>query len=123
MHDGDTRRISDRGLFDGRRIVRGRAGEPDIQAKVLAAMVTPDSIPAHFGLWMASTGELLSRRWGLWDSATPGIFDVIDRDGRWLGTLTLPPKFRPLQIGADFLLGVQLDEDDIPSVVVYGLER
>ena len=102
---------------------RNSAGEPDIQAKVLAAMVTPDSIPAHFGLWMASTGELLSRRWGLWDSATPGIFDVIDRDGRWLGTLTLPPKFRPLQIGADFLLGVQLDEDDIPSVVVYGLKR
>ncbi len=35
----------------------------------------------------------------------------------------MPDRFRLLDVGDDYLLGLQFDEDDVPSLVVYGLER
>lgn len=50
-------------------------------------------------------------------------FGVFAADGPWLGTVTMPADFRPLQIGADFVLGVQTDELDVQRLVLYDLER
>jgi hypothetical protein len=97
--------------------------DPARREQILGALTTPDSLPAHAGLWVARTGEVLSRRWSQWNGDAPGEFDVFDRDGRWLGTLILPPKFILSEVGDDYLVGVQLDADDAHSVVVYGLKR
>jgi len=53
----------------------------------------------------------------------PSRFDVFDRSGRWLGELALPPRTRLLDVGRDYLLGVRLDDDDVPHVEVYRLHR
>lgn len=46
---------------------------------------------------------------------------VFGADGAWLGTVRLPPRFRPLEIGEDRVLGVMLDELDVEKVVALPL--
>jgi hypothetical protein len=91
--------------------------------QMLAAVITPDSLPGHGQLLMATGGEILSRQWTFWGTDAPSLFDVFQPDGLWLGTLTLPAHFRLIEVGKDYLLGIQYDEDEMPSVVVYGLKR
>lgn len=98
--------------------------EPGATRQELRAMLQwPDSLPGHSGLVMTADGMMLSRQAPTWVRSAPSAFDVIDMSGRWLGTIRLPAGFRLHAAGEDYLLGVQFDEDDVPSVVVYGLER
>ena len=46
---------------------------------------------------------------------------VITPDGEWLGTVEAPPRFRILDVAGGLVLGVELDDVDVESVVVYGL--
>ena len=46
---------------------------------------------------------------------------VIGPDGEWLGTVEAPPGFRILDVAGGLVLGVELDEVDVESVVVYEL--
>jgi 6-bladed beta-propeller protein len=48
---------------------------------------------------------------------------VFDEEGRWLGSVELPPGFDPRMIGADELLGVSTDELGIERVYAYRLRR
>ena len=48
-------------------------------------------------------------------------YTVIAPDGEWLGTVEAPPRFRILDVAAGLVLGVELDEMDVESVVVYEL--
>ena len=52
-------------------------------------------------------------------SAPPYI--VIAPDGEWLGTVGAPPGFRILDVAGGLVLGVELDDVDVESVVVYEL--
>jgi hypothetical protein len=65
----------------------------------------------------------------LWVAA----YDVIGRpaptwyvfapDGRWLGTVVMPDRFRLLQVGVSWVLGVSQDEVDVEYVQLYALQR
>ena len=48
-------------------------------------------------------------------------YTVIGPDGVWLGTVEAPPGFRLLDVAGGLVLGVELDEMDVESVVVYEL--
>lgn len=50
-------------------------------------------------------------------------WDVFDAEGRYLGVVTLPPRFQPLRILGDAFWGVQRDELDVQSVVRLRLHR
>jgi hypothetical protein len=50
-------------------------------------------------------------------------WDVFDRSGRWLCTITLPARFTPLEIGDDYVAGLARDEDDVERVEVYRLRK
>ena len=50
----------------------------------------------------------------------PG-YRVISADGDWLGTVEAPPNFRLLDVAHGLVLGVQLDELGVESVVLYEL--
>jgi hypothetical protein len=50
-----------------------------------------------------------------------GEWTVFDADGRWLGTVRIPPRLRPFEIGRDYILGVWRDELDVQSVRRYPL--
>ena len=46
---------------------------------------------------------------------------MIAPDGEWLGTVEAPPGFRVLDVAGSLVLGVEQDEMDVVSVVVYVL--
>lgn len=48
---------------------------------------------------------------------------VFDPEGRLLGSVQMPERFRPTHIGADFVLGVARDEMDVERVRLYTLEK
>ena len=51
----------------------------------------------------------------------PSVWSVFDAQGRWLGDVTLPARFSPMDIGADYVLGVARDEDGVETVAMYTL--
>ena len=48
-------------------------------------------------------------------------YTVIAPYGTWLGTVDTPPRFRVLDVAGGLVLGMQVDEMDVESVVVYEL--
>lgn len=76
-------------------------------------------------LWVQLTGDAEGRLWLAEFTPTPlravPRYTVLDADGLWLGTVTMPPGFRLLDANATAVLGVQRDEDDVEHIVVYPL--
>jgi hypothetical protein len=54
---------------------------------------------------------------------TPVAWTTFDRGGKRLGAITMPARFTPKDIGADYVLGVQRDEDGVETVAMYSLRR
>jgi hypothetical protein len=52
---------------------------------------------------------------------TVRTWDVIARDGAWLGTVTTPPRTTVHRIGRDYLLGRSLDSLGVERVQVHAL--
>lgn len=55
--------------------------------------------------------------------STPTTWRVFDPSGRWLGVVTMPARFRPMDIGRDYVLGLWRDADDVEHVRLYELAR
>lgn len=53
----------------------------------------------------------------------PTSWRVFDREGRWLGAVTMPANFNPLDIGSDYVLGLWRDADDVEHVRLYRLVK
>lgn len=51
------------------------------------------------------------------------VWEVLDREGRYLGSVELPPRFRLMEIRGDRILGVQADANLVDQVVVLNLVR
>lgn len=85
----------------------------------------PDSAPAIGGLVVDRQDRLWVKRWtGPWETAGSDTYDVLDRDGRWLGTVDVDRSFGEiLSIGDDHILFVQYDELDVPVLVRHELVR
>ena len=52
----------------------------------------------------------------------PSTWSVFDAEGRWSGDVTMPTRFMPMEIGADYVLGVARDSDGVETAVMYRLE-
>ncbi len=90
---------------------------------------------SEFGRFVASaTGEvwigpfvvlesLIPGRRGPAAPARPTTWSVIAPDGTWAADVVLPARFSLLDAGPDYVAGVELDADDVESVVVYPLRR
>jgi hypothetical protein len=89
--------------------------------KVLKAVPPPDSMPGIASIVVASTGALFVTRYARVEKTIPTRVDVFDAEGVFVAALTLPPRFRLLDAGADYLLGVRQDDDDVPFVELYPL--
>jgi hypothetical protein len=50
----------------------------------------------------------------------PSTWSVFDVQGRWLGDVGMPIGFQPLEIGADYVAGVNLT-DGVSQAVIYAL--
>ncbi len=83
-------------------------------------------LPDHFPPF----GDLLGDTSGfLWvqDYQKPGeegnTWTIFDPQGTQVGRLTFPDRFRPLEIGPDYVLGLAWSAMDVESVRVYELHR
>ena len=129
-----------------RRIIRtGRAPEPVTQAHLdaqferrlqqmperlrteMRASGPPDQPHGDF---VPPYGELIVDRLGnLWVADyndpldPPGRWTIYDANGAVVARIRLPEDFRPLDIGADYVLGRELDDLDTEHIRVYPLVR
>jgi hypothetical protein len=131
---GDTTRIfripeMDLDLRSGHReeYLAGRLGavppeeRPELRS-ALEAMPFPQRRPAYGGILVDETGNLWVSEWAL-TPRVPGGWNVLDSQGRWLGRVEVPERFAPLQVGENWVLGMESDEMEVEYVAVYPLWR
>ena len=82
----------------------------------------PTTKPAHDQIFVDDRSNIWVRR--IDTPGSPPSWDVIDRDGRFLGTLTVPvePTSVVPSVRGD-LIAVVTEMDDIPTVIVYDIVR
>jgi hypothetical protein len=56
-----------------------------------------------------------------WSSMTPPNWSVFSPEGRWLGEVRMPDRFRPMDIGETRALGVMTDPLGVEYVVRFDL--
>jgi hypothetical protein len=87
------------------------------------AVPLPDALPAFQRLLVDDGGALWVQRVAWPGAGVQPEWDVFDARGRMLGTVRMPPRFRATHVGADFVLGVGRDENDVQQVRMYRLEK
>lgn len=86
------------------------------------AVPPADTFPAYEYLMSDDTGYV----WA-YEAHRPSDprrhWSVFDPEGRWLGTVRLPDRFWPQQIGPDWILGTQPDEEGNARVRIFPIHR
>lgn len=83
----------------------------------LAEVTFPETLPAFSGLAADAAGNLWVQEYAVGDDVNR--WDVFDPDGRWLGTVGLPPGLEPYEIGEDYVLGAVDDELGVERVRLH----
>ena len=102
--------------------------------RVAAATQFASHYPAYSELLFARTGELwvrqfdpaggmLSRPTPYYTSAGQSTWSIYGPDGKWIADCTLPARFGLAEVGADYVIGVSFDEDDVERVTLLSLRR
>jgi hypothetical protein len=91
--------------------------------RALAEMPVPDSLPAIAGLVVGPAGEVVVQTSGWHIADTTSLVDVFDDRGVWVAQWTLPGRTRLLELGRDYLLTGRVDENDIPVIEVWRVDR
>jgi hypothetical protein len=86
----------------------------------LDAVDVPETRPAYQHLLADELGNLWASEYAR-PPNIPAVWTVLDPKGRWLGTVAMPPRFRPYQIGASWILGVVRDDLDVEHLRLYEL--
>lgn len=107
--------------------------ERDAERKEMRANTYPEFLAPYSAIITTAAGEMwlrepdLTGAPGCWCLAgvptVPSTWSVFDANGRWLGDVSMPPRFVPLEIGADYVLGRSREADKVPRVVMYRLEK
>lgn len=88
----------------------------------LEDMPVPQTMPAYGGLMSDTSGNLWVGEWAMYPQVAR-TWTVFDTAGAWLGEVEMPPAFSPMDIGDDWILGVEMDEMDVEYVSLYPLEK
>ena len=118
-----------------RSLVEQGEGDPRLEEayrQLAEDMVYPNSFPAFERLLVDGSKRLWVQRPQVeppWTEAIdynpvrphPSDWDLFDGDGVWLGTVTVPARFRLMDVGADYLAGVAKDDLDVEKVQVWDL--
>jgi hypothetical protein len=87
-----------------------------------AQFEAPEFLPSYNGFRLDAAGVLWVEEY-LAPGEDEPRWQLFDGEGRWLTTVAMPARFRVLEIGEDYLLGVWRDEFDVEYLRLYGLER
>lgn len=76
-------------------------------------------------IWVSEfdRSELAVGSTALRTTKTPLRWSVFGADGIWLSDIVLPARFTPFEMGADYVVGVSLNEDDVERVTLYRVRR
>jgi hypothetical protein len=85
----------------------------------LADAEYPQTMPAYTSVMPDAAGRLWVRE--STHMGEPPRWAVYDPDGALMAELTVPDRFRPLDIGEDYVLGVLRDELELERVLLYRL--
>lgn len=106
--------------------------DAEVRRRIVDMMEYPAVLPAHYRLLVDAEGLLWIERGDAPRDPLPQVadpypdattWDVFTVQGRWLATLSFPPRFDPLQIGDDYVVGVHHDELGVERIHEYALER
>ncbi|MCL4865466.1 MAG: hypothetical protein KJZ47_06195 [Gemmatimonadales bacterium] len=90
----------------------------------VAALPAPATRPAYSQLLVDESGHVwLAPYRGRSESGIPMPWQVFDADGDWLGEVQIPERVRVKRIGADYVLGVRPDQDDVEHLQLLRLTR
>jgi len=89
---------------------------------VYAAMPRPATMPFYSALQVDGAGNLWVRDFSVPREAT-STWTVFDGTGRMLGGVAMPERFRPTDIGEDYVLGVRRDELGVQYVEMFALDK
>ena len=111
------------GFLDALR-AEAQPGHEDMQRR-MEEMVEkaqwPRARPAYSSLLPGPGGSLWVKGYQARHETTPGVYQIFDSAGQWMGALTLPARFSARQIGDAFILGTWRDPDDVEHVRLYRL--
>lgn len=109
-----------------RRLVTLGASSAQAKAqeeKLLDEAPYPATMPSFTGLEIDSEGNLWVQEAEKPGPAQGSRWTVLAPDGVVRATVRVPPRLSVKQIGTDWLLGVEVDEDEVEHVRVYRLTR
>jgi len=112
-----------------KRWIRATGPETERQKRDLRDDPYASEVPAYSQFIVDRTGRLWVREAHLADAPgsgdfsamplVPSVWSVFDDGGSWLGDVTMPARFMPTDIGADYVLGIARDSDGVETVVQY----
>lgn len=82
----------------------------------------PATMPAHGGLQTDPSGRLWVAEITEPSDEVPR-WTAFDAEGRMLGTIAMPEGFRALEFGADYVIGVATDENEVERVELFMFEQ
>ena len=82
----------------------------------------PSTLPAYESLVVDRQGNLWVQQYEI-PGAPERIWSVFSAEGAWLGDVSFPDRFRPLEIGDDYVLGRFGDELDVEHIQIWDLVK
>jgi len=96
---------------------------PDVR-RFVETMPIPSSKPAYSKLLIDDEGCVWAAPYRIpGEPEGPRAWEVFDSGGTWLGRVTIPERFSPLEIGRESVLGVWQDALDVHHVQIRSLTR
>lgn len=108
-----------------RRESTARGLQAEVDAALVAALDSapwPARLPAYDRVLADADGRLWVLEYSV-RKDQPEAWNVFTAEGRWLGTVTTPARFRVEQIGDDWILGVGRGPDAEDQVRMYPIVR
>lgn len=88
----------------------------------LESLPMPSARPAFGRILSDRAGRLWVSEWLPADLGPPRRWRLFDASGRWTHDVRLPDGLDPLDMGSDWILGVQRDDLDVEYIVLYERE-
>lgn len=82
----------------------------------------PEQVPAFQAMLIDSNANVWLERTRIPRDSVPR-WEVVDSEGAWLETVTVPLRLRVMQVGDDFILGRQLDSLGVERIRVHSLRK
>jgi hypothetical protein len=94
------------------------------RARVDAGYSLPlPAIAPRFARFLPGTGGEMWIELFAEDPAAPRQYLVVDRAGRAIGRVSLPPATTPFEIGPNYVLGVRTDAEGLEHIVQHAMTR